>query len=93
MLFRSGIVIGYLGSSREEVFMGEGATSVEARGPHTTWRRAGRDPPLTLVWITWLCRKNRSVAIRFVQFQEYFLNNFSKTKNNRKQATGTMASC
>ena len=37
-------MIGYLEFSREEVFMGEGATSVEARGPYTTWRHAGRGP-------------------------------------------------
>ena len=30
-----------LGFSLEEVFMGEGATSVESCGPHTTWRHAG----------------------------------------------------
>ena len=35
-----GFLIGYLGFSREEVYMGEGATSMEARGPHTTWRCA-----------------------------------------------------
>ena len=32
-----GILIGYLGFPREEIFMGEGVTSVEAQGPHTTW--------------------------------------------------------
>ena len=32
-----GNMIRYLGSSPEEVYMGEGATSVEACGPHTTW--------------------------------------------------------
>ena len=31
-----GCLIGYLGFSDEEVFMGEGLTPGEARGPHTT---------------------------------------------------------
>ena len=85
--------------------MGEGATSVEVRGPHTPWRCAGGGTHAT----TWCGRlgallrlsfglrervgENRSVAFRFVQFREYFLNNFSETKNIRKLATGTVASC
>ena len=100
-----GIMIGYLGFSCEEVYMGEGATSVEARGPHTMWRRAkggtraatrcGRLGALLQLFFG-LCgciRENRSVAFRFVQFREYFLNNFFETKNSRKHATGTVASC
>ena len=100
-----GIMIGYLGFSFEEVYMGEGATSVEARGPHTTWRRTGGGTH-TATWcggLVVLLRlffglrgcigKNRSVAFCFVQFREYFLNNFSETKNSRKQTSRTVASC
>ena len=36
-----GILIGCLGFSCEEVFMGERARSVEAQGLNTTWRHAG----------------------------------------------------
>ena len=35
-------MIGYLGFSVEEVYMGKGVTSGEACGPHTTCSRAGR---------------------------------------------------
>ena len=37
-----GIMIGYLGFSIEEVYMGEGVTPGEAYGPHTTCSRARR---------------------------------------------------
>ena len=33
--------------------------------------------------------ENRDFCLRGVQFREYFQNNFSKTKNSRKQGTGT----
>ena len=36
-----GFLIGYLGFSRKEQFIGERARSVEAQGPYTTWRRIG----------------------------------------------------
>ena len=31
------------------------------------------------------CQQNRDFGIHFVQFREYFQNNFSETKNSRKQ--------
>ena len=33
--------------------------------------------------------ENRDFCLRGVQFREYFQNNFSETKNSRKQGTGT----
>ena len=55
------------------------------------WRPRG-SPPSPL-WTPCTCRENRNLAFRFVQFQEYFLCNFCDTKNSRKHATGTVASC
>ena len=99
-----GNMIRYLWFSADKVYMGEGATSVKAFGPHTTWRCAEGDlchhmvwwlrgPPPTLVWTMCRVGGNRDLAICFVQFREQFLNNFSETKNSRKQATRTVASC
>ena len=100
-----GLRLGCLGFSRERQFIVEGAMSVEARGLLTTWWRARGGTHAT----TWCGRlvsllrlsfglrgcveENRSMAFRFIQFREYFLNNFSETRNCRKQATGTIASC
>ena len=87
-----GFLIGYLGFSREEIIMGEGATSMETRGPHATWWRAGGGTHATtwcgrLVALLRLSfglygrvRENRSVAFRFVRFREYFLITFLKQK-------------
>ena len=61
--------------------MGEGATSVEAYGPHTMWWRAGGDPrrhvvwgprglPPTLLWTPCRVGENRDLAFRFIQFRE-----------------------
>ena len=99
-----GIMIRSLGFSPEEVYMGEGAASMEACGPHTMWCHAGGDPrrhvvwglhgpPPTLLWTPCRVGENRDLAFRFVLFQKYLLNNFSETKNCRKQSTGTVASC
>jgi hypothetical protein len=84
------------------VFIGKGASSGVDRGSLT---HRGRGPapgraallcvaPLRLLfrsleasvkfWATGFC---------FVQFQEYFLCNFSKTQKSRKQGTGTVATC
>ena len=65
-------------------------------GSHTMWRRA-RGGTRAATWCGGLVAllrlffglrgcigENRSVAFHFVQFREYFLNNFSKTKNSRK---------
>ena len=53
-----GIMIGYLRFSEEGVYMGEGATLVEAPRPHTTWRRRG-DLRHHMVW--W--KKDRSLPL------------------------------
>jgi hypothetical protein len=50
-------------------------------------------PSPSLLWTPSLCQVNRNFGFRFVQFREYFLCNFSETKNIRKQGTGTVASC
>ena len=84
--------------------MGKGAASVEVRGAHTTWWRAGGDPrrhllwwprgsPPTLLWTPCRVGENRDPAFHFVQFREYFQCNFSETKNSRKQVIGIVASC
>ena len=45
-----GIMIGYLGFSIEEVYIGERATSGGACGPHTMCWRARGDPRRQVVW-------------------------------------------
>ena len=101
----SGKVFGLFRFSRRGVFVGERAKLVEARGPHTLSLRgriagrAGRGcgplgVPLRVIFgVLEPPGKNRNFDVKFVQFREYFLNNFSETKNSRKQATGTVASC
>jgi hypothetical protein len=54
------------------------------------WLPSG--PPPSLLWTLSHVRKNRNFGFCFVQFQEYFLCNFLKHKNSRKQGTNTMAS-
>ena len=78
--------------------MGEGAASVEVCGAHTMWWRAKGDPrhvvwgahgpPPTLLWTSCRVRENRDLSFCFVQFQEYFLCNYSETKKaeNRQLA-------
>ena len=45
-----GFLIGYLGFSVEDVFMGERATSGEPCGPHTMSPRGKGDPRRHMVW-------------------------------------------
>ena len=47
--------------------------------------RAAHGPPSSPLWTPCTCRENRNVGFCFVQFREYFQNNFSETKNRRKQ--------
>ena len=78
--------------------MGERARSVDARGAHTIPRRGpGARPRLGHGVATLAARlrlvfgpllrhgKNRNIGFCHVQFREYFLCNFSETKNSRKQ--------
>jgi hypothetical protein len=105
MRYLSGILIGYLGFSRRGVFIGEGATSGVGRGAVT---HRGRGQGLGLAALLCgalmasLCLLFGSLEASvnfwtfgfcFVQFREYFLCNFSKTQNSRKQGTSTVATC
>ena len=58
-------------------------------GPATTWCGGIVAPPPSPLWTPCTCRENRRLGFRFVQFWEYFLCNFSETKNRKKQETGT----
>ena len=51
--------------------------------PGHVWPASG--PPGAPLLAPSSLRKNRKFAIYFVQFREYFLYNFSETKNSRKQ--------
>src|SRR3954471_22896292 len=64
----------------------------------------GGHPRLGWVWPPWLASlaplwtscspwKVIDFDICPVQFREYFFTNFSETKNSRKQASGTVATC
>jgi hypothetical protein len=46
------------------------------------WLPSGSPP--SLLWTLSLVRKNRNFGFCFVQFREYFLCNFSKTKKQQK---------
>jgi hypothetical protein len=95
----------HLGFSVGRLLIGEGASSGVDQGLLTTGGRGkglGRTPswcgqPLAPLQLPFGPRpssgKNRSFRTCFVQFREYFLCSFSKTQNNRKQRTGTVASC
>jgi hypothetical protein len=73
------------------------------RGPHHTLVRLEGarhqvvrlppGPPLSLLWTLSCVRKNRNFGLRFVQFWEYFLCNFSETQKQQKTGTSTVASC
>jgi hypothetical protein len=74
------------------------------RGPHHLVARSGggprhpmvRPPPSwypSLIWTSSSCQLNRNFSFHFVQFQEYFLCNFSETQKQQKTGTGTVASC
>jgi hypothetical protein len=81
----------YIGFSRRRDFIGRRAMSEGGQEAHTTpWRgqRGGRHqvvwlppgPPLSLLWTLSHVEKNRNFGLHFIQFREYFLCNFSKTK-------------
>ena len=68
--------------------------------PHLVQERPGVGPRLDMVWppgahlrlsfgLLDAFGENRDFGLRGVQFREYFQNNFSETKNNRKHGTGT----
>jgi hypothetical protein len=89
-------VIGYLGFSHRGVFIGEGAASEVGQGGLTTGRRgpgAGHAPwwcgplvaPLRLLFGSLEASVNFwTFGFCFVQFQEYFLCNFSETQKQQK---------
>ena len=54
-------------------------------GPGHHLVRAAHGPPSSLLRTPCMCQKNRDFGFCFVQFREYFQNNFSETKNSRKQ--------
>jgi hypothetical protein len=62
-------------------------------GPHHPMVSLAPGPPPSHLWSSRSFGKNRRFGFCFVQFREYFMCNFSETKNSRKQGTGTMASC
>jgi hypothetical protein len=88
----SGILIGYLGFSRRGVFIGKGATSKVGRGAVTHRGRVqgpGRaallcgalvDPLRLLLGSLEASVNFWTFGFCFVQFQEYFLCNFSETQ-------------
>jgi hypothetical protein len=54
------------------------------------WMPSG--PPPALLWTLSLCQVIRNFSFCFVQFQEYYLCNFSETQKQQKTGTGTVAS-
>jgi hypothetical protein len=101
----SGKVIGFLGFFHRGVFIGEGALSRVDRGDLT---HRGHDlapgratllcgalvGPLRLLFGSLEASvKFWATGFGFVQFREYFLCNFFKTQNSRKQGTGTVVTC
>jgi hypothetical protein len=74
-----------------------------SRGPHHPMAWLGGVPrhpmvrlpcgPLpSLLWTPSSCHLNRNFGFRLVQFQEYFMCNFSETQKQQKTGTGTVAS-
>jgi hypothetical protein len=84
-----------LGFSRQRLYIGGGAMSEVDQGAHTT-TRCGQEgvrhprvwlvpsPPPALLQSSSYVRKNRRFGLRFVQFREYFLCNFSETQKQQK---------
>jgi hypothetical protein len=81
--------LGYLGFSQDWVYIGGKAKGVGPRGAHTIWRHDQGGPRRHLVWPSPGCslallwspgalRQNIDFGLRFVQFREYFQNNFSE---------------
>jgi hypothetical protein len=98
-------VIGSLGFSRRGLFIGEGVSSGVDRG-NLTHRGRGPTPdhaallcgalvaPLRLLFSSLEASvKFWATGFGFIQFREYFLCNFLKHKNSRKQGTGTVVTC
>ena len=54
-------------------------------GPRRAMAWWPRSPTASPVWTSCSPRNIIDGAIRFVRFREYFQNNFSETKNSRKQ--------
>jgi hypothetical protein len=85
-----------LGFSRRRLLIGEGPMSEGGQGPHTTgWRAQGVTcatrwcghllAPLRFFFgLRLVSGENRNFGLRFVQFREYFMYNFSETQNSRK---------
>jgi hypothetical protein len=48
-------------------------------------------PPPALLWIPSSCQVIRNFSFCFVQFQEYFMCNFSETQKQQKIGTGNVA--
>jgi hypothetical protein len=92
-----------LGFSHRRDFIGRRAMSEGGPGAHTTpWcGQGGRHqvvwlppgPPPSLLWTPSRVGKNRNFGLRFVQFREYFLCNFSETQKQQKTGTRTVTSC
>jgi hypothetical protein len=51
------------------------------------------DSSLSPLWTPSSCQKNRNFRLRFIQFREYFMYNFSEIQKQQKAGTGTVASC
>jgi hypothetical protein len=74
------------------------------RGPHHLVAWPGGDPchpmvrpppgpPLSLLWTPSSCQQNRNFGFCFIQFQEYFLYNFSKIQKQQETWTDIVAPC
>jgi hypothetical protein len=93
-----------LGYSRQRDFIDGRAMSEGGQGAHTTPWRGQRgmhhqvvwlppSPPPSLLWTPSRVGKNRNFGLRFVQFRQYFLCNFSETQKQQKTGTDNVASC
>jgi hypothetical protein len=81
----------YLEFLLRRLYIGEGAMSEGGQSTHTIGWRAQGDPRHHLVWLPLaplrlffglrlVLGENRNFGLRFVQFREYFLCNFSETQ-------------
>jgi hypothetical protein len=89
--------------SSRRIYRRRGDVRKWTRGPHHAQARARPRPrqwvvwptsgsPPSLLWTPSRVGKNRKFGFCFVQFQEYFLCNFSETQKQQKTGTGTVAS-
>jgi hypothetical protein len=53
-------------------------------GPRHPMVRLPSGPPSSLLWTPSSCQVNRKFGFHFIQFQEYFLCNFSETQKQQK---------